>query len=126
MFKWKIYEKLLERKASQNHKPLIIRGLRKIGKTTIAEEFGKENYESYIKLDFRKNSSLKEIFGGDYDVDNIIFSLTVKFPNAKFIPYKTLLIFDELQDCPNARSSLKYFYQDGRIWHNLHWFDAWN
>lgn len=85
MFKRKIYEKLLERKASQNHKQLIIRGLRQIGKTTIAEEFGKENYESYIKLDFRKNPSLKEIFGGDYDVDNIIFSLTVKFPNAKFI-----------------------------------------
>lgn len=67
-----------------------------------------------VILDFRKDFSLHKIFDGDFDIDEIIFSLSLKYKNAKFIPHKTVLIFDELQDCPNARSSLKYFALDGR------------
>ena len=115
MFKRKIYDQILKWKNSEFHRPLIISGLRQIGKTTIVEEFAKNNYESFVKLDFRKNKSLKEIFNGDFDIDNIIFSLSLKFKNFKAISNKTLLIFDELQDCPNARSSLKYFNEDGRF-----------
>ena len=114
MFKRKIYNQLLNWKNQQSHKPLIIKGLRQIGKTTIVTKFANENYESVIILDFRKDLSLHKIFDGDFDIDEIIFSLSLKYKTAKFIPYKTVLIFDELQDCPNARSSLKYFALDGR------------
>ena len=114
MFKRKIYNQLLNWKNQQSHKPLIIKGLRQIGKTTIVTQFANENYESIIILDFRKDVSLHKIFDGDFDIDEIIFSLSLKYKTAKFIPYKTVLIFDELQDCPNARSSLKYFALDGR------------
>lgn len=114
MFKRKIYDKILEWKNEPNHKPLIIKGLRQIGKTTIVEAFGKENYKSVIKLDFRQDSSLQEIFAGDFDIDAITFALTLKYKNIKFIPHDTLIIYDELQDCPNARSSLKYFSLDAR------------
>lgn len=115
MFKRKIYDQILNWKNSKNHKPLIISGLRQIGKTTIVDHFAKENYESVIKLDFRKDASLHEIFDGDFDINTIIFSLSLKNSEFKFIPNKTCLIFDELQDCPNARSSLKYFALDGRF-----------
>ena len=114
MFKRKIYNQLLNWKNQQSHKPLIIKGLRQIGKTTIVTKFANENYESVIILDFRKDFSLHKIFDGDFDIDEIIFSLSLKYKTARFIPYKTVLIFDELQDCPNARSSLKYFALDGR------------
>lgn len=114
MFKRKIYNQLLNWKNQQSHKPLIIKGLRQIGKTTIVTKFANENYESVIILDFRKDFSLHKIFDGDFDIDEIIFSLSLKYKTARFIPNKTVLIFDELQDCPNARSSLKYFALDGR------------
>ena len=114
MFKRKIYNQILNWKNNPFHKPLIIKGLRQIGKTTIVTKFAKENYESMVILDFRKDFSLHKIFDGDFDIDEIIFSLSLKYKNAKFIPHKTVLIFDELQDCPNARSSLKYFALDGR------------
>ena len=114
MFKRKAYDEILNWKKTKNHKPLIIKGLRQIGKTTIANEFGKRNYKSVILLDFRKNVSLHSIFDGDFDVDQITFAITVRKTDAKLIPYETLFIFDEIQDCPNARSSLKYFYEDGR------------
>lgn len=115
MFKRKIYNQILKWKNTPSHKPLIISGLRQVGKTTIVEYFAKNNYESVVKLDFRKDSSLHNIFDGDFDIDSIIFNLSLKYQNTKFIPQKTLLIFDELQDCPNARSSLKYFALDGRF-----------
>lgn len=114
MFKRKIYTQLLNWKNKQSHKPLIIKGLRQIGKTTIVTKFAKDNYQSVITLDFRKDFSLHQIFDGDFDIDEIIFALSLKYKTAKFVPYKTVLIFDELQDCPNARSSLKYFAFDGR------------
>ncbi len=115
MFKRKAYDEMLEWKNNRNHKPLIIRGLRQIGKTTIAEEFGKNNYKSVILLDFRKDVSLHAIFDGDFDVEQITFAITLKKKDAVLIPHDTLFIFDEIQDCPNARSSLKYFAKDGRF-----------
>ena len=91
MFKRKIYDEILKWKNSINHKPLIISALSQIGKTTIVENFAKENYESVIKLDFRKDASLHEIFDGDFNIDTIIFSLSLKNKDYKFIPNKTCL-----------------------------------
>ena len=97
------------------HHPLVIRGLRQVGKTFIVKEFGKAFYESTVYLDLRANKSIHKVFDGDYDINQMIVSITAAVPKAKFLPGKTLLVLDEIQDCPNARSSLKYWHLDGRF-----------
>lgn len=114
MLKRKIYDELLKWKNSEHKKPLVIKGLRQVGKTYIVKQFAKENYENVIYLDFRKNHELRAVFDHSFIINDLISQITANIPNTNAIPYKTLLIFDEVQDCPNARSSLKYFYEDGR------------
>lgn len=114
MLKRKIYDELLIWKNSENKKPLVIKGLRQIGKTYIVKKFAQENYKNVIYLDFRKNQELRSIFDRSFIVNDLISQITANIPNVSAVPHQTLLIFDEVQDCPNARSSLKYFYEDGR------------
>lgn len=114
MLKRKIYNELLNWKNTKNKKPLIIKGLRQIGKTFIVKKFAEENYQNVIYLDFRKNQELRSIFDRSFIVNDLISQITANIPGVNVVPYKTVLIFDEVQDCPNARSSLKYFYEDGR------------
>ncbi len=114
MLKRKIYNELLNWKNTKNKKPLIIKGLRQIGKTYIVKKFAEENYPNVIYLDFRKNKELRSIFDRSFVVNDLISQITANIPNVYAVPYKTILIFDEVQDCPNARSSLKYFFEDGR------------
>ncbi len=99
---------------NRNHHPLVIKGLRQIGKTYIVKEFGKEFFESCVYIDLRANKTVHGAFEGDFDVDKMVMSISAVITNAKFIPHKTLIILDEIQDCPNARSSLKYWDIDGR------------
>ena len=114
MLKRKIYDELIKWKNNPSKKPLIIKGLRQVGKTYIVKEFAKDNYENVIYLDFRQNKELRSLFDGSFIVNDIISQITANVMGANAIPYKTLIIFDEVQDAPNARSSLKYFYEDGR------------
>ncbi len=114
MLKRKIYDELLKWKESKDKKPLVIKGLRQVGKTYIVRQFANDNYENVIYIDFRKNQELRSIFDHSFIVNDLISQITAYIPNVNVVPYKTLLIFDEVQDCPNARSSLKYFYEDGR------------
>ncbi len=102
-----------EQKNSESKKALIIRGLRQVGKTYIVEHFAKENYRSFINLNFKANKSLKAAFEGDLDVDTILLNLSA-MTNAKAIPGETLIFMDEIQECSSARSSLKSFCLDGR------------
>ena len=104
----------LELWKNRKHHPLVIKGLRQVGKTYIVKEFGKTNYESVVYIDFRSNSMIHSVFDGDFDINLMIMAITANDPKARFIPYKTLIILDEIQDCPNARSSLKYWDIDGR------------
>lgn len=121
MLKRKITDYLVNWKNNTNKVPLVIKGLRQIGKTYIVKEFAKTNYENAFILDFRKQSSIHSIFDEDFDIDNIVLAISSLpkenhiIKDSKMVPYKTLLVFDELQDCPNARSSLKYFKEDGRF-----------
>ena len=122
MFKRKIENYLLKWKGSKDKKPLIVKGLRQVGKTFIVKDFAKNNYENAFIVDFRKMNEAHKIFDGDYSIDDIVIQISMLpekdvkiIPNSKMIPYKTIIIFDELQDCPNARSSLKYFREDGRF-----------
>ena len=102
---WKIRE----------HHPLVIKGLRQTGKTFIVKKFGKEFYENTVYIDLRANTKIHSAFDGDFDVDTMIMSISAADTSVRFEPGKTLIIFDEIQDCPNARSSLKYWDIDGRF-----------
>ena len=113
MLKRDIWNKLIHWKKNEHH-PLVIRGLRQIGKTFIVKKFGEEFYDSCVYLDLRSNIEIHQAFEGDFDVDQMVMSITAVNRKARFIPGKTLLILDEIQDCPNARSSLKYWDIDGR------------
>lgn len=120
MLKRKITSYLINWKEKKDKAPLVIKGLRQIGKTYIVKEFAKDNYKNAFILDFRKQISLQTIFDGDFDIDKIaMFISSLPSENqiikgSKMIPHETVIVFDELQDCPNARSSLKYFKEDGR------------
>ena len=115
MFERKITTELYKWKNdSGRKKALVIKGLRQIGKTTTVLAFAKENYEQIVYIDFKKNSAIKKVFNDDLSVDRITMDLTANMPDSKFIPGKTVLIFDEVQECSGARASLKYFMEDGR------------
>ena len=109
-----IWSDLIEWK-SHNHHPLIVRGLRQVGKTFIVREFGKAFYDNVVYLDLRANRTIHKVFDGNFDVNQMVMSITASVPSARFITGRTLLILDEIQDCPNARSSLKYWDIDGRF-----------
>lgn len=113
MLKRDIWVKLMEWK-NRKHRPLIIKGLRQTGKTFIVKEFGREFYKNVIYIDLRANKSVHSAFEGDFSVDKMVMSISATIPSARFLPGETLIIFDEIQDCPNARSSLKYWDIDGR------------
>ena len=114
MLKRDVLEEFLEWK-NRKHHPLIVQGLRQIGKTYTVRRFGELYYENVVYLDLRANKAVHKAFEGDFNVDQMILSITSVDSSAHFIPGKTLLILDEIQDCPNARSSLKYWDLDGRF-----------
>ncbi|MBQ6567432.1 MAG: ATP-binding protein [Treponema sp.] len=97
------------------HHPLVLRGLRQIGKTFTAKKFGNDFYENVVYLDLRANKAVHTAFEGDFDINRMILSISAADPSARFVPGRTLIIMDEIQDCPNARSSLKYWDLDGRF-----------
>ncbi len=113
MFKRLIEEKLIKRK-NGSRKPLIVSGLRQVGKTTTILEFCRKNYENVIYIDFRSDQTFSKIFKSDFDINRITSLISTKIENAHFIPGKTIIFFDEIQECAKARASLKYFYLDHR------------
>ena len=101
---------LLKWKADPDKKPLLIRGARQVGKSSTIEQFG-THFEHFITVNFEKNKKLKTLFDSDLDVKEICLKLSVQF-KIQIVPGKTLLFFDEIQSCPNAIKSLRYFYED--------------
>lgn len=115
MLKRKIEQQLLQWKNTLNHNPLIIKGCRQCGKTFIVESFGQKYYKHVVYLNFFENTEYKEIFNGSLSVDNITMLITALLgTKANFVPHETLIILDEIQTCPEARTSLKFFKLDGR------------
>ncbi|MDR0832247.1 MAG: AAA family ATPase, partial [Bacillales bacterium] len=114
MYKRKITTKLEEWKKNDKGKTaLLIEGARRVGKTTIIEDFAKNNYESYVIIDFEKNPQYCEIFEIDKDPSRILFEISIIF-KIQIIPRKTLIIFDEVHKCPDARTAIKYLIEDGK------------
>ena len=89
-------------------------GIRQCGKTFIAQQFASKNYKHVVYINFFKEDERKTAFYGSKDVDNIIMLLSAQMRNAKFVPGETCIILDEIQECPEARTSLKFFKEDGR------------
>jgi predicted AAA+ superfamily ATPase len=101
---------LLSWKTDHDRKPLLIRGARQVGKSSSIEQLG-AHFEHFITVNFEKNKNLQTLFDGDLDVKEICLKLSIQFKKP-IIPEKTLLFFDEIQACPNAIMSLRYFYED--------------
>ncbi len=106
-------ELYLETWKNRNHKPLIIKGARQIGKTTSILNFAHRNYSSVIYINFYESPEYKQIFNDGYGVDNIIHNLSFMRPDLQFIPNNTLIFFDEIQEYMDATTSLKFFSIDG-------------
>ncbi len=115
VFKRKIYDSLLRWKQEANgQRALLVQGARRIGKSTIVEEFAKKEYSSYLIIDFNKASStVKSLFDDLMNLDFIFLQLQTIF-NVVLEDRKSVIIFDEVQKCPNARQAIKYLVQDGR------------
>ena len=115
MYKRKIEDILIRWKNNPRRKPILIKGCRQCGKTSSVLDFAKKHYEHVIYLDFHEHREYKTFFSGALDVDTLTLNMSGGIPNVKFVPNKTCIIFDEIQDCPSARASLKFFKLDGRF-----------
>lgn len=116
MLRLKIYDKLLAWKNNKGKKDaILLRGVRQCGKTYIVREFGKREYKNFIEINFIERPDMQAVFSGNLDVDNMVQQIKLSMPGCQFIPGETLLFLDEIQDVPNARTSLKFWTQDGRF-----------
>ena len=114
MLKRKIENILLEWKNNPEKKPLIVKGARQIGKTESIRWFAKHNYEHVVEINFALQKRFSNIFDDGYEVENIIKNITFIDPSLVFVPGKTLIFFDELQDQPDCATSLKSFAMNGQ------------
>ena len=115
MLKRKIERQLTEWKNTSGHKPLIVKGCRQCGKTFSVLDFAKKNYKHVVYLNFFENPDYASVFAGSLEIDNIVMLLSALLgKDAVFKAGETVLVLDEIQDCPEARTALKFFRIDGR------------
>ncbi len=112
----KIMNDLIKWKNDKNRKPLILRGARQVGKTYIIKQFGNENYNGIAYFNFDHDTELYNLFDNTKDPKRILEQLSFIYGKA-IIPEKTLIVFDEIQECPNALNSLKYFEEEANEYH---------
>lgn len=110
------YQKLLRWKQSDLRKPLVLRGARQVGKTYILTEFAKQEYQDYIYINFDEEPYFVSFFNENLDPDRIIRELNIYFKKT-IQPGSTLIVFDEIQECPLALASLKYFCEKRNEYH---------
>lgn len=108
MLKRKLYNTLLNWKNARDGKCLLLKGARQVGKTYIIREFGKKEYESLIEINFIEHPEYKAVFEGSLSADKILSSISLLNTSFRMIPGKTLLFLDEIQECPAARTALKF------------------
>ena len=104
-------KQLIDWKNKKNHKPLIIQGARQVGKTWLMQEFGKKYYEQVAYINFDVDMKSREIFNIDYDTERLIMDIGL-VTKTRINPENTLIILDEIQECPRALTSLKYFQEN--------------
>jgi len=115
MLKRKIADELILWKKREDKLCLLVKGARQVGKTFIIDEFARANYKHYTCINFDENPSYKAIFDGDLDATTLIKQISLRVPNAELIPNETLIFLDEIQNCPRARTALKFLAIDKRF-----------
>ena len=108
----RVIEEFILWKNKKNRKPLLVTGVRQCGKTYLIKEFGNSEFKRMAYFNFDGNEGLQSIFDYDFDVDRIIDELGSVASSEDIIPGETLVVFDEIQDCPRAIQSLKYFCEN--------------
>ncbi len=107
----KLFSKLENWKDKKKRKPLIIQGARQVGKTWIMKEFGKRYFKNTVYINFDNNDVMKKVFQIDFDISRIVSAIKIEYGKS-FNANDTLIIFDEIQEAPEALASLKYFYEN--------------
>lgn len=119
MLKRKIYGRLLEWKAQRRRenikKCLLVKGARQVGKSFIIKEFGKNEYDSFIYIDFFSQPDMKYIFAGDLTPEEILKRMSANIRDFRLVPGSTLIFLDEIQRCGNARTAIKFLAEDMRF-----------
>ena len=110
----KFYDYLVKWKMSKGKECLLVKGARQIGKTFIIRKFGRENYESFIEINFIEDPQFISVFDGNLDAGTIFTRMSAIRRDLNIVPGRTLLFLDELQECPNARTAFKFLAEDGR------------
>lgn len=109
-------QELVAWKSSESRKPMVLKGARQVGKTWLMKEFGQNYYDSYVYFNFDEEDELKSIFETNKNPQRIIELLSL-IAGEKILPGKTLIIFDEIQECPEALNTLKYFKEKANEYH---------
>ena len=113
MLQRKVIQRFKEWKESSIRRSLLINGARQVGKTTSVRMFAKENYKHFVEINFLKQPAAKSAFDGTLDTRTIILGLSaVGF--GPFVEGDTLVFFDEIQECPNARTAIKFLVEEGK------------
>ncbi len=107
---------LIKLKHDEERKPMVLKGARQVGKTWLMKEFGKNYYENYVYFNFDEEDELKSIFDANKNPARIIELLSL-IAGKKILPEKTLIVFDEIQECPSALNALKYFKEKANEYH---------
>ncbi|WP_029201450.1 ATP-binding protein [Oribacterium sp. NK2B42] len=114
MLRRKIFIQLKSWVENKERKCLVLQGARQTGKTYAIERFAESHYEEIVEINFKETPSAADIFSGDLTVENMIMSLRFRFPDKKIDPEKTLIFLDEIQECQEAITSLKFWAIDNR------------
>ena len=109
-------QELVTWKSSEDRKPMVLKGARQVGKTWLMKEFGQNYYDSYVYFNFDEEDELKSIFEANKNPQRIIELLSL-IAGEKILQGKTLIIFDEIQECPEALNTLKYFKENAKEYH---------
>ena len=109
-------ESLIRWKSSEDRKPMVLKGARQVGKTWLMKEFGRSAYDSFVYFNFDEEEELKSIFEANKNPQRIVELLSL-IAGEKILPEKTLIIFDEIQECPPALNTLKYFKEKANDYH---------
>ena len=116
MLKRKIEKTLLSWLNTENRNPLILKGCRQCGKTFSVLRFAQQHYKQVVYLNFFENPDYRTIFEGSLKVDDVVLMMSAFVgANVRFIPHETVIVLDEIQECPRARAALKFFKLDGRF-----------
>ena len=107
---------LIKWKSSEDRKPMVLKGARQVGKTWLMKEFGQSQYDSYVYFNFDEEDELKSIFEANKNPHRVVELLSM-ISGKKILPEKTLIIFDEIQECPEALNTLKYFKEKANEYH---------